>query len=378
MDKNANKLKLPHVLILVISLLLFTGTGLIYNSIPDQIRIFSDETKIINLPLKEVTIKVLPETMVIPGGQAIGVKMDVKGVLIVGLEEITTDDGKKINPGLDAGLEIGDSILAINNETVDSHQEVREAVNKQKGQIKLRVGRKGEILHFKINPVKAREDGLYKIGVWVRDKTAGLGTLTFYDPITENFGALGHAITDPDTSDVLKVKTGELLSASVDSIKQGAAGIPGEIRGVFYEEDEPLGKLISNTEYGIFGTMYKHSENHLFPDPIAIGYQSQVKEGPAWLLTTIDGKNMDKYQINIDKVNRQLKPNTKSMVISVTDPRLIKKTGGIVQGMSGSPIIQNGKLVGAVTHVFVNDPLKGYAIYIEWMLQQTISLSNAG
>ncbi len=297
-------------------------------------------------------------------------------MLVVGLEEITTETGHSVNPGLDAGLEIGDKILSINNEPVESPEEVKAVVNEQMGQIRLKISRRGEILHFKVLPVKAKKDGLYKIGVWVRDKTAGLGTLTFYDPSSKSFGALGHAITDPDTGHLLPVEAGELLSANVESVKHGAAGIPGEIRGIFYEEDDPLGDLRINTNYGIFGSFYAPAVNPFYTEPIAIGYQNQIKEGPAWMLTTVDGNKMGKYSINIDKVNRQLKPGTKGMIITVTDPRLLKKTGGIVQGMSGSPIIQNNKLVGAVTHVFVNDPLKGYGIFIEWMLQQTDQVSN--
>ncbi|MFA5634315.1 MAG: SpoIVB peptidase [Anaerovoracaceae bacterium] len=374
--KIQTKLRIPSILLLIVSLTLFAGTGMLLNSIPDQIKIFADETKVINLPLKEVTIKVLPETKVVPGGQSVGVKMDVKGVLVVGLEEIETDQGQRVNPGLEAGLEIGDSILSINNTSVDSPEEVRTVVNELKGQIRLKINRQGETMNFRILPVKAEEDGLYKIGVWVRDKTAGLGTLTFYDPFSQSFGALGHAITDPDTGHVLPVETGELLSASVESVKQGKAGLPGEIRGIFYEADEPLGNLLTNTNYGIFGSFYKPITNPYYPEPMAIGYQNNVEEGPAWLLTTVDGNKMEKYEIHIDKVNRQSKPNTKSMVISVTDERLLKKTGGIVQGMSGSPIIQNDKIIGAVTHVFVNDPLKGYGIFIEWMLQQTDQLSK--
>ncbi|GAB1475334.1 SpoIVB peptidase [Bacillota bacterium] len=378
MGKYKAIMKIPSMILLLFSLTLLAFTGMVFNSIPGEISIFADETKVINLPLKEVTINVLPEIKVIPGGQTVGVKMDVKGVLVVGLEEITSEDNKKINPGLSAGLEIGDSILAINNRPVDSHEEVKAALNSQKGRIVLKVSRRGEIHYIGITPVKAKADGLYKIGVWVRDKTAGLGTLTFYDPVSGYFGALGHAITDPDTGDVLRVKKGELLSASVESVKQGASGAPGEIRGVFYEEDEPLGQLAANTDYGIFGTFYTNLSNPIYADPISIGYQNQIKVGPAWLLTTVDGKKMERYEINIDKINRQIKPNTKGMVISVTDPRLIKKTGGIVQGMSGSPIIQNGRLIGAVTHVLVNDPLKGYAIFIEWMLQETVPLSKVG
>lgn len=370
MENNRNRLKKSAYFLMALSLSLILTATLFINSIPDQIKIFANETKVINLPLKDVTISVLPEVKVIPGGQSVGVKMDVKGVLVVGLEEINTVSGKLVNPGKDAGLEIGDSILEINNTEVDSAEDVEKLVNRLQGQVRLKVSRKGEILYLRITPVKSIDDNLYKIGIWVREKTAGLGTLTFYDPETQIFGALGHAITDPDTGDVLAVEDGELLSASVESVKLGTAGIPGEIRGIFYEADDPLGKLVKNTTYGIFGTIYAEIKNPYYSKPMSIGYQNEIEEGPAYLLTTLDGNNVCKYKIDIEKLTYQTKPGTKSMVIRVTDETLLAKTGGIVQGMSGSPIIQNDKIIGAVTHVFVNNPEKGYGIFIEWMLQQ--------
>lgn len=370
MDNKRNYLRRSLYFLSAFSLSLLLISTLFLYSIPAEIQIFADETKIINLPLKDVTIRVLPEIKVIPGGQSVGVKMDVKGVLVVGLEEINTKSGTFVNPGLEAGLEIGDSILEINDIQVDSAAEVRSVVNRLQGEIRLKISRKGNQLHLNITPVQSKEDNLYKIGVWVRDKTAGLGTLTFYNPETKCFGALGHAITDPDTGDILAVRDGELLSASVDSVKQGTIGIPGEIRGIFYEADEPLGKLERNTAFGIYGKAYKQIQNPYYTKPLSICYQNQIKEGNAYLLTTLDGNTVGMYKIKIEKINRQKKPGTKGMVISVIDQELLNKTGGIVQGMSGSPIIQNNKIIGAVTHVFVNDPKKGYGIFIEWMLQQ--------
>lgn len=372
MDSNKNRISMKRSLYVVISLafsLVLAGTLFVY-SIPDQIKIFADETKILNLPLKHVTIEVLPETKVIPGGQSVGVKMDVKGVLVVGLEDIDTVTGESINPGLKAGLQIGDSILTINNIAVYSAADVEKIVNELKGKVRIKINRRGETMQLEITPVQSSDDNLYKIGVWVRDKTAGLGTLTYYNPESHSFGALGHAITDPDTGSILGVKEGELLNARVESVKQGTAGSPGEIRGIFYEADEPLGSLEKNTAFGIFGISYDELLNPYYQEPLAIGYQNEIKEGPAYILTTVDGDRIERYQIQIEEMNHQTKPSTKSMVIRVTDETLIKKTGGIVQGMSGSPIIQNNKIVGAVTHVFVNDPKRGYGIYIEWMLQE--------
>ena len=362
-------LKKGSYLILTFIVALFMAFGSFVSFIPNDIKIFANETKIIKLPLKEVTISVLPERVLIPGGHSVGVRMNVKGVLIVGLEEIETPEGEFINPGLDAGLQIGDNILEINGTKVNNAAEVREIVNKIKKDVRLKVKRKDDIINIRLTPVISADDNLYKIGVWVKDKTAGIGTLTFYDPSNHTFGALGHAITDPETGTVLSVADGELLNSRVESVKQGKAGSPGEIKGIFYESDNPLGKLSVNTECGIFGQTYENITNPLYQQPLEIGYQNEIKKGPAYILTTLEGDKIEKYSIEIEKINRQTTASTKSMVIRVTDKRLLDKSGGIIQGMSGSPIIQNNKIIGAVTHVFVNDPSKGYGIFIEWMLQ---------
>ncbi|WP_312091218.1 SpoIVB peptidase [Aminipila sp.] len=318
-------------------------------------------------------INVVTEKVLMPGGQSVGVKMDVKGVLIVGLQEIETITGEVVNPGLLSGLQIGDTILEINGQKVYRAAEVQNVVNKIRGEVLLKLKRKNDIMEISLTPVVAKADNMYKLGIWVKDKTAGIGTLTYYDPQNNCYGALGHAITDPETSAILPVAEGELVNSKVESVKQGRAGDPGEIRGIFYEADDPLGSLEKNSEFGIFGNLYGKIDHPFYDKPLPIGYQDSVKVGPAYILTTLDNNQVECFEIEIEKVNRQVKPGTKSMTIKVTDEGLLKKSGGIVQGMSGSPIIQNGRLVGAVTHVFVNNPEKGYGIFIEWMLQEQMS-----
>ena len=362
-------IKKGSYLVLTFMVAALLAGGSLLSFIPSDIKIFTNETKILKLPLKEVTISVLPEHVLVPGGHSVGVRMNVKGVLVVGLEELETTDGDYVNPGLDAGLQIGDNIMEIDGIKVNNAREVKEVINKIKDDVKLKVKRKDDIVNVKVTPIQSADDELYKIGVWVKDKTAGIGTLTFYDPTSHLFGALGHAITDPETGTVLSVAQGELLNSKVQSVKQGKAGSPGEIKGIFYESDSPLGKLAINTEYGIFGETYSDITNPIYQQPLQIGYQNEIKKGPAYILTTLEGDKIEKYSIEIEKINHQTKADTKSMVIKVTDKRLLEKSGGIIQGMSGSPIIQNNKLIGAVTHVFVNDPQKGYGIFIEWMLQ---------
>lgn len=316
------------------------------------------------------SVEVVSETVLVPGGHTVGVRMDVKGVLVVGLEEIQTAEGEKRNPGLEAGLQIGDMILEINGTKVYKADEVQELVNEIQGDVSLMVKRKNQKLDLKLTPVVSEEDNLYKLGVWVKDKTAGIGTLTYYDPVNQSFGALGHAIVDPETGAVLSVDKGQLLQAQVQAIQEGAAGTPGEIRGVFYETDSPLGGLEKNSVYGLFGNAYHPIENPLYHKPLAVGKQEQVEKGKAYILTTLDDNKLERFEIEIEKIDHQSKPSDKGMVIKVTDEDLLERSGGIVQGMSGSPIIQNDRIIGAVTHVFVNNPQKGYGIFIEWMLQE--------
>ena len=324
----------------------------------------------------EANAPVVAEKVLVPGGQSVGVKMDVRGVLVVGLEEIESDDGEKINPGLLGGLQIGDTILEIDGKEVYRADEVQSIVNKIKGVVKLKVKRNNEIISVNINPVVSKTDGLYKLGIWVKDKTAGIGTLTYYDPSNSTFGALGHGIVDAETSSILPVESGLLLESQVQEVKDGKNGKPGEIRGIFYHASDPLGSLERNSNFGVFGVAYPPIENPVYSKPIAVGTKEQVEKGKAYILSTLSNNEIRKFEIEIEKVEKQTSQADKSMVIKVTDEELLEESGGIVQGMSGSPIIQNDRIVGAVTHVFVNDPQRGYGIFIEWMLEESDSVEQ--
>ncbi len=319
-------------------------------------------------PENPVSTGIVTEKVLVPGGHSIGVQMDVKGVLIVGLEEIETASGKVVNPGLKAGLQIGDMILQVNGTKVYKAQDVEKIVNKVQDTVDIRVQRKNRTMNIQLDPVINKEDGMYKLGVWIKDKTAGIGTLTFYDPANMTFGALGHAITDPETGSVLAVNSGQLLQARVQSVKEGKSGEPGEIQGVFYEADSPLGDLTINSQLGIFGDSYHAIENPLYSKPMAVATKEQVRKGSAYILTTLENNQIERFEIEIEKIYKRDSESNKNIRIKVTDQRLLKASGGIVQGMSGSPIIQNNRIVGAVTHVLVNDPTRGYGIFIENML----------
>lgn len=321
-------------------------------------------------------VPVVSEKVLIPGGQSVGVKMDVKGVLIVGLEEIEKKNGESVNPGLLSGLQIGDMILEVNGTPVYRADEVQELVNATDGTVALKIKRNDKVFNIDIEPVKSAEDDMMKLGIWVKDKTAGIGTLTYYDPSNASFGALGHGIVDPETNSVLSVETGGLFKSQVQEVKEGKDGQPGEIRGIFYHHDEPLGSLVRNCEFGVFGTVYHPIENSLYNKPLAVGTREQVELGKAYILSTLEDNEVKRFEIEIEKINSQDEPEDKSMVIRVTDDRLIDECGGIVQGMSGSPIIQNDRIIGAVTHVFLNDPERGYGIFIEWMLKESNSVDN--
>lgn len=325
------------------------------------------------MPYRSMTVDVIPKIKVIPGGQSVGVRLNTKGVLVVGLEEIEGIDGKKYNPGYTAGLSIGDSILEINHQKVLDANHVTTIINNlsiKNQPVDLTVKRGDKVIKMAIQPVKSKEEGEFRLGLWVRDKTAGVGTLTFLHPDSMKFGALGHAITDIDTGLLLTVENGEVVKSRVASVEQGKRGKPGEIKGIFYDTLKPIGNLEKNTQFGIYGKAYESMTNAIYDKPMEIAFQHEIREGKATILTTLDNDEIKEYEIYIEKVNRQRNPNTKSLIIRVTDPRLLAKSGGIVQGMSGSPIIQNNKLVGAVTHVFVNDPTKGYGLFIEWMIQE--------
>lgn len=322
------------------------------------------------IPVKKVTLSFMPEVKLVPGGQPIGVKLYTEGVLVVGFADIESKTGRKQSPAALSGVEIGDSILEVNKTKITSNEQVSDIIKKSgKSVLEVKIKRRNEVKIIKIKPVCTKTKNEYKIGIWIRDYTAGVGTLTFYDPNSGSFGALGHPINDVDTGKLISVRDGKIYNAKIVSVEQGVKGKPGELKGMFSEDDE-IGNLNKNTDAGIFGNLEGLKYRGDFNNPIPIARQSEIKEGAAKILTAIEGAEVKEYDIYIEKLTQQSKPGCKSMIIRITDKELLEKTGGIVQGMSGSPIIQNGKLVGAVTHVFVNRPDMGYGIYIEWMLDE--------
>ncbi len=324
------------------------------------------------IPYKTVKVNVVPRFEVIPGGQSIGVKLNTEGVLVVGIAELTDENGNRFNLAEKNGIRIGDSLLSINQQMVENALHVTEIIQNSNGEeLEIVFKRNNKEFPISITPVKSQQDGHYKLGLWVRDKTAGVGTLTFYHEQSKKFGALGHGIADVDTGGLMSIKDGEIMNSKVVSIQQGKKGRPGEIRGIFYDVNSPLGRLEKNTVHGVYGEMTRSMEKNEHSSTKEIAYQHEIKEGAAYILTTLDDNEIKKYDIEILRVINQSKPDGKSMIIRITDPRLLEKTGGIVQGMSGSPIIQNDRMVGAVTHVLVNDPTRGYGIFIEWMIQES-------
>lgn len=323
-------------------------------------------------PVKSVNVKRVPDISLYPGGTSIGVKLNTKGVLVVALSDIEVDNKKVSSPAAQSGIMVGDSILAVDGKTIKSAEMLSETINNCSGkEIKIEIERKGHTLSKLVKPVKASKENKYKVGLWVRDSTAGVGTLTFYDGKTGNFAALGHPITDVDTGTILSVDKGELVASSIINIKKGSKGTPGELKGIFINEDKSIGEVTDNTECGIFGKADKSILKDHKVKPMKIALRDEIKEGDAQIITTLDESGPKYYDIKIEKLLSQDKPGPKSMIIKVTDPELLEKTGGIVQGMSGSPIIQNNKIVGAVTHVLINKPDTGYGIYIEWMLKDS-------
>lgn len=344
--------------------------------VPFFILILSFQCRLYTGNLNTSAVSAKPNIQVYPGGESIGVKLNTKGVLIVGMSNIKGMDKKIHNPAGENGLRPGDIILSINNYEVNTCEEVSKKINEANGDtVEFLIQRKNNNINKKIKPVK-NSDGKYKIGLWIRDSTAGIGTLTFYDPNSRKFGALGHAITDIDTNDILTVRKGNIVDSTITSVKKGVRGEPGELRGIFVDQDKSLGDIYKNTCCGIFGEGKEGLMNKSFNRPLSIAYKNEIKKGKAQILTTIEGQQSKLYDIKIEELLPQDKPGPKSMVIKITDKRLLNKTGGIIQGMSGSPIIQDNKIVGAVTHVLVNKPEVGYGIYIEWMLKDAGIIKN--
>lgn len=314
--------------------------------------------------LKDVQVKTEEEKWVDVCGMPIGLYMETQGVLVVDTGEITGKDGVRAEPA-EHIAKAGDYILEVNGNPISGKKELIKNIEASHGEtMELLVNRNGEKIPLSISPVLDQNDE-YKLGLWIRDNTQGIGTMTYVDE-NGKFGALGHGISDADTGELLNISEGELYEAEIVSIKKGTKGMPGELSGyIDYDPDKKIGIIEKNTELGISGEVF--DMERLPHEKVMVGYQQEVKEGKAKLLTNLN-EEVKVYDIEITEIYRNKSKTNKAFEIQVTDPRLLEETGGIVQGMSGSPILQNGKLIGAVTHVFVQDSSKGYGIFIENML----------
>lgn len=320
------------------------------------------------IKLKTINVNVIEDVEVIPVGEIVGIKLYTNGVLVVGTASIEGSDGKIYKPYQECGIQEGDSITHINGKEIASTEDMMEEINVlADNSVELTFIHDNEIKTGKIVPVKNKEN-VYKIGLWVRDSAAGVGTVTFYNEETKCFAALGHAITDVDTGEILSTSSGEIDGAKILSIVKGEKNEPGKIEGTI-RSNIMIGNIYNNTQFGIFGVIKNIENLNLnFNRKMKIASRKEIKTGEAICLSNIDGE-VKEYKLNITKIYQNNNYDNKSMLITITDENLINKSGGIVQGMSGSPIIQNGKFVGAITHVLVNNPTVGYAVFGDLMLK---------
>ncbi|MGN0621859.1 MAG: SpoIVB peptidase [Porcipelethomonas sp.] len=320
------------------------------------------------IPVKNVELHTVDTPVLVPGGDPFGIKLLMDGVMVIGTGEVKCKDGMA-SPANDCGIEKGDVILTIDGQEITSNADIQDAISASDGEpVEIKYMRNEKVNTVSLTPVFSLKDSSYKAGMWVRDSTAGVGTVTFYEPGTGRFGGLGHPVCDTDTGEIVPISSGEAVDVQINGVIPGTEGSPGELRGSFIS-DRSSGVIYFNNKYGVYGEMLKPVSGE---NAIPMGLKQEVRTGPAEIYTTINDKGPQKFQISIEKIN-QKNSDTKNMVIRVTDQELLSETGGIVQGMSGSPIIQNGKLIGAVTHVFVSDPTMGYAIFCENMYESGIS-----
>lgn len=344
-----------------------TASSNLNNSIAENTGKMELELDLFNLfPVKDVTVNVIPKTKVVPLGKTIGMRLYTEGVLVVGMSEI---EGKK--PYENSGIETGDKIVEVNNVEIKSTDELIQCVNSANGssvEIKY-INDKNEEEVANITPAKTAENE-YKLGLWVRDAAAGVGTVTFYEPSSGEFGALGHGINDVDTYELIDIANGEIVTTNIIDIVKGEKGSPGEIRGII-EGERTIGNVSKNTSFGVYGNMLNTTSLNINKESeLEVANRSEIKLGKAEIMCELENGKVEKYEIEIQKIFLDNNSDNKSMLIKVTDEELIEKTGGIIQGMSGAPVIQSGKFIGAVTHVLVNDPQMGYAIFGDLMIKQ--------
>ena len=337
-----------------------TVCGKTSNEIPIQ----QAELRLLGLiPIKTVNIKEVEEPVLIPCGTPFGIKLLTDGVIVVEISSFETDKGIK-SPAYYSGIQEGDIIKTINKKSIKSNEDIEKIISESNGEImSFNLVRDNKNITINVKPEFCSTDNSYRIGLWVRDSSAGIGTVTFYNPKTKVFAGLGHPVCDVDTGEILPLLQGEVVDVNINGIKKGRAGYPGELLGSFVSNSNK-GTLEINCINGLYGYMSSVDNVH---NAIPLAMKHEIETGKAYIYTTIDGNKPERYEITIEKIDLNGSEECKDMIIKVIDDKLLEKTGGIVQGMSGSPIIQNDKLVGAVTHVFVNNPTKGYAIFADTM-----------
>lgn len=324
-----------------------------------------------NIKAKEIDVTIIDETKVIPLGNSVGLKVYTEGVLVVGTTKVEGKDKKIYTPCEESNIKEGDIITKVNDIEINKVTQLINLVNESQGKtLEIKCISKDNIeKEIEITPIEV-DNHQFKLGLWARDVAAGVGTLTLYNTNTEEFAALGHGISDIDTENLIKIESGELVTTSIHSIIKGEKGKSGIMKGSLNDKKK-IGEIYKNTSNGIFGKITDKIQIGIdYSKEISVAKRNEIKEGPAIILTQLDSDKVEQYNIEIEKVYTSNNSNNKSMVIKITDPKLLEKTGGIIQGMSGSPIIQDNKFVGAVTHVLLENPEKGYAIFADIMIKQ--------
>lgn len=322
------------------------------------------------IPVKTIDVNIIENTEVVALGDIVGLKLYTNGVLVVGMSEISGVDNHKYKPYEETGIEEGDMIVEVNEQTVTCTFDLLKSIKEAEGrEVSISYVRDGNIEETSIKPVKA-QDNTYKIGLWVRDTAAGVGTVSFYEPSTGLFAALGHGILDVDTEELLDISTGDFVTTNIVSITKGEKGNPGKIQGSI-ENQTTIGQVYKNTEFGVYGSLKNLSSLNInSQNTMKVALRDEIKTGKARIICTLENNKKEEYEVEIQKIDKNNNSDNKSMLIKVTDQRLIDKTGGIIQGMSGSPIIQDGKLIGVLTHVLVSDPTMGYGVFADMMIKQ--------
>ena len=324
------------------------------------------------IPLKSVAVNKYDDLKLYPGGMPFGIKFMTQGVLVVGFCDITSQKGTK-SPAAEAGLQINDVIIKVDNYDITSSSELTRFVEEGNGKsVTLTYLRDGKERTARLTPEYSECEAKYKSGLYVRDSGAGIGTVTFIVPETYAFGGLGHGICDSQSGKLIPMQRGSVVGVTINGVVKGLVGSPGEVKGYF--SSGKTGTLLGNTDCGVYGVFASRPES-IHTEALPICQRGELKEGKAYIYCTLSEGKVSKYEIEISNIQRDSKSN-KCFTVRVTDPSLLALSGGIVQGMSGSPIIQNGKLVGAVTHVLINDPTTGYGIFIDNMLNQMGDLAG--